>query len=398
MNDEFSKLSISLTKKITKNEKKEGGIFFTPKRTILKNIELLKDYKDNINTILEPSCGSCEYILEINKIFENKEITGIENNKKIYDSIKKFSKDNIKIINENFIEFKGEDMYDLIIGNPPYFVMSKKEVNKEYYEYFDGRPNIFILFIIKSLSMLNKGGILSFVLPKNFLNSLYYNKTREHINKNYKILEIIECKDDYLETKQETIIMIIRNVEVEVEVDENDKYIIKINDYCIFGSIGNITDIKRIMKDCKHINDFGLKCEVGKVVWNEKKDKLTNDNSKTRLIYSSDIMDNKLVIKEYKNVDKKNYIKKRGDNKCRLIVNRGYGKGKYNFNYCMVNVEYDYVLENHVISVEGGDMLLYEKIIKSFEDERTKQFIENYFVNNAINTRELNYILPIFIS
>ena len=42
-------------------------------------------------------------------------------------------------------------------------------------------------------------------------------------------------------------------------------------------------------------------------------------------------------------------------------------------------------------------IILYEKIIKSFENEKTKEFINLYFGNNAINTTEINYMLPIFI-
>ena len=69
--------------------------------------------------------------------------------------------------------------------------MKKADVDNSYYNYFDGRPNIFILFIIKSLSLLNNKGILTFVLPKNFLNCLYYDKTRKHIIENFAILNIL---------------------------------------------------------------------------------------------------------------------------------------------------------------------------------------------------------------
>ena len=74
----------------------------------------------------------------------------------------------------------------MIIGNPPYYVISdKSEINKnqmkKYKEYYEGRANIFILFIIHSLMKLNDNGILAFVLPKNFLNCQYYNKLRNHI-------------------------------------------------------------------------------------------------------------------------------------------------------------------------------------------------------------------------
>ena len=71
--------------------------------------------------------------------------------------------------------------------------------------------------------MLKENGILSFVLPNSFINSSYYNKARKYIYTNYKILNIIDCKDDnYIETKQETIIFIIQNKLQESK--ENDKF------------------------------------------------------------------------------------------------------------------------------------------------------------------------------
>ena len=74
-----------------------------------------------------------------------------------------------------------------------------------------GRPNIFIPFIIDCLNMLKPNGILSFVLPKNFINSLYYDKTRKHITDNFTINKVVEMTDKYLETQQDTVIVIIQN-------------------------------------------------------------------------------------------------------------------------------------------------------------------------------------------
>ena len=87
-----------------------------------------------------------------------------------------------------------------------------------------------------------------------------------------------------------------------------------------------------------------------------------------------------------------------------LLVNRGYGKGKYKFNFCLIEGGFKYLIENHLIHISyNGDISkdelieYYKKIIKSFENERTNTFIELYFKNNAINTTELEYILPIYI-
>ena len=63
----FSEISISLTKIISKNEKKNNGIYFTPPETIYENINFLDPYMSNVKEILEPSCGSCQYILELKK-------------------------------------------------------------------------------------------------------------------------------------------------------------------------------------------------------------------------------------------------------------------------------------------------------------------------------------------
>jgi len=39
----------------------------------------------------------------------------------------------------------------------------------------------------------------------------------------------------------------------------------------------------------------------------------------------------------------------------------------------------------------------YDKIIKSFNNPKTKDFISLYFTNDAINTTELQYVLPIYL-
>ena len=52
---------------------------------------------------------------------------------------------------------------------------------------------------------------------------------------------------------------------------------------------------------------MNFEVKVGNVVWNQVKDKLTNNKNDTRLIYSSDIVNNKLSMKKYKNESKELY-------------------------------------------------------------------------------------------
>ena len=202
---QFSSLSLELTKKLSSKIKKDNGIYFTPKSIIKKTIDIIKnipDYTDNIEfkTILEPSCGSCEFIKYIIKEFPNKKlnITAIEFNDIIYQKISKLNfventNNTIEFINKDYMTYNNEKMYDLIIGNPPYFVMSKDDVSsisnfKEYSNFYDGRANIFILFIIHSLKKLKINGILAFILPKSFINCLYYKYHLFFLNKSDSLL------------------------------------------------------------------------------------------------------------------------------------------------------------------------------------------------------------------
>lgn len=400
---QYSDLSYTLTRDISKKDKKNNGIYFTPPNTVSKNIDFLEKYLVDFKDVLEPSCGSCEYILQLNEKHKHLEITGIELNKKIYDSVKELENEKITIYNDNYLTYKNNKKYDLIIGNPPYFVMKKNDVDKEYYNYFDGRPNIFILFIIKSLKLLKNNGILSFVLPKSFVNCLYYNKTRGYINENFKILDIVECVDKYIETQQETIILIVQKTTTEYQ---NSKYYLNVGSSIIFGTPQSIVELSKLYENSTSLTKLGFKVKVGTVVWNQCKDILTNDNSKSRLIYSSDIKNNKLIMKEYSNKQKKNYIDKDGETDPLLVINRGYGVGTYNFNYCIINehTNDEYLIENHLIYIKYNKTIdnntlidMYKKIIMSFKHNKTKKFIKIYFGNNAINTSELANILPIYL-
>ena len=420
---EFSCLSKELTSSLSKDIKKNNGIFFTPPSIIKKCIQIISSLQLEYNNILEPSCGSCEFVKYMDNIYDNVNIDAIENNELIFKNIKDINfKNNIKLYNDDFLDWNNTSKYNLIIGNPPYFVIKKEDIKKEYNKYYTGRPNIFIIFIIRCLFMLEKNGVMCFILPSSFMNCLYYDKLRKYIYKNYRIIDIVNCKEDsYIETKQETIILVIKNEipsydtlsndtlsndtlsndTLSNDTLSNDTYTTNINDYTIFNSAKNIIKLNKLYNNSTTLNSINIDITVGKVVWNQHKDILMDDCNYTRLLYSSDISNNKVIYKKYDNKYKKNFIKKKGNNELCIVVNRGYGNGSYKFEYCLVDIESDYLIENHLIQLKfnkeiNNDREIYNKILKSFDNEKTKEFIKLYFGNNAINTTELKYILPIY--
>jgi len=413
----FSELSIDITKQLKREIKKKQGIFFTPQSIIDKNISIIRNIKNcNIQNILEPSCGTGEYIHKLHEYFPSSNIDGVELNNIIYDKIKYLNtSDNIQIYNKDYLKWYTDKKYDLIIGNPPYFVMKKSDVDKKYCNFFDGRPNIFVMFICDSLQKLQKNGIMSFILPKNFLNCLYYNKLRTHIFDNYKIIDIVECSDDaYIETQQDTIMCIIQN---KKPPKANKKFTYKVGEYITFNTKANVIQLNMLSKSSTTLDAIGFDVKVGSVVWNQCKNELTDDTNATRLIYNSDIKNNKLGLTQYKNPVKKNYINKKGTTGPILVLNRGYGKGSYKFDYCLIDVDIPYLIENHLICIieksttknndheedntEISNKLLvhkYNNIIQSWNNEKTQKFVKLYFGNNAINTTELKHVIPMFMT
>jgi type I restriction-modification system DNA methylase subunit len=419
---DYSTLSKSLTQNISKINKKNEGIYFTPPSFIQHNLDLLDPYINQCVSVLEPSCGSGEYITALNKKFPNLQITGIEFNKTIYDSLIEngtlynVTLHNVTLHNKDFLTYELHTKYDLIIGNPPFFVMKKDAIKKIYEskpdstdykfiksktaytsEYYDGRANIFVLFLVKSLQLLNENGILSFILPKNFLNCLYYDKLRKYIFTHFQILHMVDCKEKFIDTDQDTILLILRK---QMTIIDNSKFTFNINTFVIFSN--TLPELKKFYENSTSLSELGFNATIGTVVWNEKKSILTDDNTKTRLIYSSDIVNNQLTMIQYKNGEKKNYIDKKGISTPMIVLNRGYGKGAYKFNCCLLKPDFKFLVENHLICIQHikpYDEVIqsYTKLMDSFQDERTSKFIQMYFGNNAININELMTVLPIYV-
>jgi hypothetical protein len=406
-NDQFSELTIEITKKISKEEKKNFGIFITPQIIILKLFTSLIEYINssniNIKRILEPSCGSCEIIYHCDKLFNNVEIVGVEFNEKIFDCIKDLKfKNNVKLIKGDFVKYKDSN-FDLIVGNPPYFVCKKTDIPKEYEHLCNGRPNIFGLFIIHSLQMLSYDGILAFIIPKSFLNSMYYSAIRNLIKKTCKIIDIIDFKKDnqFIDTDQATFGLIIQKLkEPNVEILECP-FSIKINDNFILSA--NSSHLKQLFEGSTTLEKLGLKVRTGNIVWNEHKHELTDDNEETLLIYNTNISkENQLEVKKFKNEEKGQYIKKDGRIDPILVVNRGNGNSAYNLNYAVIT-QGPYLIENHLNEIyspkkmEKNQLLdLYKIITNSFKNPKTKLFIEQFLGNNGLSKTELETIFPIY--
>jgi len=379
MTDNFSTISKELSTLIPKDTRKNEGIYFTPKNVRDKVISYLENHK--FQSVLEPSCGSGEFINDIQNKFDKMKIVGIEYNKTIYNKIKNNFGKNVELLNKDFLEYKSNEKFDLIIGNPPYFVVSEKNKNC-----MTGRGNIFVLFIYKCLTEhLKEGGIMAFVLPTSFYNCKYYEPCRKYMYKNTTILHLENVSANFIDTAQNTMIMVVKNT------PGNKNYFIQFDgNLCINPYYNEILSLKGTT-----IKELNASVKTGDVVWNQHKSNLS-DTEGTLLIYSSNIVENELVLYNL-NGEKKQYIKnltKKPLSEPAILVSRGYGN-KYSFSFTLVENKTFYG-ENHVNVITAPNKEILHRIMNSFKDERTHKFIEYYTGNGALSKSEIESILPIF--
>ncbi len=394
--EQFRQNSIQITNQIPIGSRKREGIFFTPKciRDVFIDIISPRTISSNI---LEPSFGSGEFIQDlVDNGFMN--ITGIEKNAEVF---KNFN-NNLNLIMDDYLDYDfGTTRFDIIIGNPPYFQIppsDKKKYTSKYKELL-GKFDIYLIFILKSLSLLLSNGILLFVIPKTFINTPSYNKVRELIYNNFTIDDVINFEqNDWIDTKQTTIGLIVRNT----KPTQNNSFGIFIQDLLIINSKKSI-NILRYYSQLDTIGSMGFKIRTGEIVCTDSIHKLemTSDPTKSILIHNSQIRNNNFVFTQPRNSNRPLYIDydKEPLSETVILVNRGNGNnGNLRFEFCLLNPN-DYQnpiqIENHLYKIYDNGNNDLTRLFQSLCNPKTLEFITNANGTGSITAQFLR-IIPFF--
>jgi len=429
---QFSETSDKFNTTLTKKYRQDNGIFFTPasaRNTLFEHLRkaISKD-KDWVSSlmgaqgplmgesvplinILEPSFGSGEFLddildgkwvpdmvpvpssdSELTHTVQN--VVGVELDKKMWECVKENVGEMATLINGDFTKQELSSKFNLIIGNPPYFVIKEK-----YPECFTGRGNMFIVFLYKCIvDYLAKDGFLAFVLPTSLYNCVYYEKCRKMICEKTKICHLEELTCDYYETKQDTMLLILQN---KVPKKQKFVYTAMIDGEMRYFITPLYKELRKLSKHATTLKELGFQVRTGEVVWNENKKELTDDEKEgTVIIYTSNIVNNEIKLGNLGG-EKKQYIKSykhKPQKGPAIFVSRGYGN-KYQFSYTYLRDKTFFYAENHINVIkhpETDDQELYERIIRSFGDERTMKFIKAFSGNGAISKTELENVVPIY--
>lgn len=395
--EEYTKESIDYLKNTDIKKRKKLGQYFTPKS--IRELLLSKLPKKDNADILDPACGSGEFLLSCKKYFKNPILYGFDIDKKLINIASKLVK-NASIKNFDFLNIDiNKKKYDYIIGNPPYFELKlNEEIKKKYFDIIKGRVNIFSLFIKTGLDLLKDGGYLAYVVPPSMNNGAYFSKLREYIIKNSSLeyLHIIDGADNFHLANQKVMLIILKKTNSK----KSSKYIFKKNGITIFTEDKKF--LNKAYKNTVSLKDIGYTVKTGSIIWNEHKEKLTNDkNNSTLLIWASNINNGKIIIGYTKG--KPQYIKNISNDliiKSRVVVvNRITGSSKeINIKAAIVN-EKEFVCENHVnviyMSKNANCNYSLEDIFKALQDKTNIKVMRLISGNTQISKTELERLLPI---
>lgn len=150
--------------------------------------------------------------------------------------------DNEQMYPNDFFKWKDvfqEGSFDVIIGNPPYDIIysnyKPKEFNyfKQKYASAEYNPNLFALFLDRSLGLLKNGGYLGFIIPDTLLTNKYFGNIRRKILKNCNIIKIVDLSSGIFPNAiVDTIILVLRKkkrkehkIEVGYNISSSDDFI-----------------------------------------------------------------------------------------------------------------------------------------------------------------------------
>lgn len=281
--DDFAKHTISYINTADIKYRKSLGQYFTP-RPIRE--ALMEKLPKNIKNpkILDPGCGTGEFLLTAKKYFQDAELRGWDIDKNLIEISKKNAPEaKLKCIDS--LEDEQYDSFDYIIGNPPYFEFTPTEkIKNKFQPIINGRTNIFSLFVYQGLKWLREGGYLAYVIPPSMNNGAYFAKLRNFIiaNANIEYLHVLDDPKLFHGALQTTMLLILKKGK------NKGDYIFKKNGIVIFSE--DVKYLEEAFKDKVTLYDLGYEVKTGRVIWNENKNLLTNDAKKgVPLIWSQNI-------------------------------------------------------------------------------------------------------------
>jgi len=395
--DEFRPETLEYMNGVTVGYRKSLGQYFTPESIREKLLSQLPK-KENPK-ILDPGCGTGEFLLTAKKYFNNPELYGWEIDEKLVRISQRLAPD-AQIEKTDALKRNDYGKYDFVIGNPPYYEFRPDiELRKKFGEVINGRANIYNLFVYQGIKLLKRGGYLAYVVSPSMNNGAFFAKLRSYIveNCNIEYLSVLDSPDLFNGALQSVMLLILKKGE------NKGDYIFKRNGILIFSE--EVDYLTKVFEGKTTLYELGYEVKTGRLVWNQNRHLLTNEaDGNIPLIWSYNITRDGLKLGNHK---RPQYVKITGgyDMGTAIVVNRIVGRpGSGRVRAALIRQRMKFIGENHVNVIyppKQAKLLPTEEtvspkdILRQLNSPEKVKVVQSITGNTQISKNELERLFPI---
>lgn len=210
------------------SEQKLAGRYYTP-------IDLAKfivkwGMDQNVNTILEPSCGDGVFLEALRQYDGNFNCNGIEISKEeaALASERLLLDDRFNVLVSDFYEHYNnnrEDRYDFILGNPPYIryqylTEQQRDIQSDLLIGNQMRSNklinAWVAFTVAAISLLNDNSKIAFVIPAELFQVKYAEQLRSYLMRNLNEITILTFNELIFDGVDQEVVVLLGRKSSEI--------------------------------------------------------------------------------------------------------------------------------------------------------------------------------------
>lgn len=374
--------------------------FFTPRRI---REELLNKLPRLVRPkVLDPACGTGEFLLSARNYFVEPELYCWEIDPELVKIAKKVVPEaKVELVDSLTKPFVEE--FDVVIGNPPYYEFKPNwYIVDKFGEILNGRTNIYALFIYLGIRVLKRGGYLAYVVSSSMNSGEYFKKLRKYIVDTCDIVYLKKIPDPNVFSDQRYVVKHFFQYLVLKKDKNTGNYVFKRGDRIVFTE--NHVFLKKAFSNAKTLKQLGYRVFQGNISWDKYRNRLTNNSKEgVLLVWSHNIREGKLVIKhDYR---KPQYIKWNVNEAYvgpAIVVKRIVGHpSRAKLEAALVPPNTFFLAENHVhviLPPPRASLSEMEEIVKYLNSHDVCRIVREITGNTQISKRELEELVPIKIS
>lgn len=222
--------------------KKSNGVFYTDltlARLIVDDLQVEQN-----TTVMDPCCGLGSFLLALSEKGVRNiygidiDAEAVEKSKVYHPQAKVIECDSISNSGQHSLECLGlSHPVDVVVGNPPYAPLTGRNKIHSIDQQFTRKVreygnNLFVAALLRAFELVKGGGLISYIIPKNFLHVSSYKKFREEILRTKTILSITDVGAYFKNVRGEQIILMIKNApphnnQIRVRKLENQRLVDK---------------------------------------------------------------------------------------------------------------------------------------------------------------------------